>query len=113
MKHPARKPVKATKQQAAALRYLISQGWTEKIPANGLMGWYEDRARIRLEEESPEHARKFGHSPGTNRRHAWRRTSGRVLEQMAEAGLLAHDGMDRYTWRFKITDEGRAAVEEA
>jgi len=97
----------ATKAQLAALAWLDETGQTEKIPSNALMHLYE--GRYRTDRETPRYDGEVHIT--TNRRHGWRRTSGRVLGQMREAGLLAWDGWDAYSPNFKFTDEGRAALD--
>lgn len=85
----------ATKAQTEALKWLLERNRTSGIPSNALMVLYEQRSRS---------------TSTTNRMHAWRRTSGKVLGRMKDAGLLEYDGWDRYTPRFKFTEAGFEAA---
>lgn len=101
---------RATKAQVEALRWLLrDDADVRRIPANALMKLYEDRARA---EADAGRRGDYGWQPNTNRLHAWRRTSGRVMNQMAKAGLVKLSGFGAHGAAFySITDDGRAAAE--
>lgn len=118
--------MKLTKAQEETLVWLASdmdektlrdplEVWRSRNRWTGgsLVDLYEDRWREARRREAEEDGREWDPwSPGTDRRHGWRRTGGRVLRGLAQAGAVmdvGFEGAARGT-SYCLTTEGAREV---
>lgn len=104
--------MKLTKAQRAALAYMLnSRGPDGDFRGGDFVEFYALRADAELRARG--FAENFTGHHTTSRRHAWRRTGGRVLGSLHKLGLLRWVDTSWGTPIYKFTDEGRKAAEEA
>lgn len=64
-------------------------------------------------EEPPEWVTQPHHTGGSPKVHSWRRTGGRLLQNMADAGLATRTGISWGTPEYRLTEEGKRIAREA